>query len=367
MKSVFFVYMHFFIVFLVFACLSGAAAFFLVKNKEKVSFCVEGLNQGFRIRDIAALWNVSQVCAIDDPVSLFYSLPILVKCMSQVKTLSEVNDSPDSARMKLLLSKLYDFRKKLETDVDKKKSLDSTKSLSAGQKLKVILPGKEIFDSEIINSASTLTIAFPTRDGIITIEGKNWIGHTVNVYLWREKDARYVFDTPVISSGVFMARPCLHLQHTTKLLRTQKRNAIRAKCHITGELYIIREFEAELNWTDKNPGYRCLIEDISEKGALIRIGGKGVPNVQIKLQFYLNSNPVAMLGIVRTVEYDEEANQSRLHFECIRIADEMKNHILSYVYNILPSGEKELYQAISEIEKEEEAEKDSEKEENAES
>lgn len=366
MKSVFLVYMHFFIIFLVFASVSGVVAFFLVKNKDKVSFCVEGLNQGFRIRDIATLWNVSQVCEIDEPISLFYSLPILVKCMAQVKTRSESNDAPDSERMKLILSKLYDFRKKLENDVDKKKSLDSTISLSAGQRLKVIFPGKGIFNSEIINSGSTLTIAFPTRDGVITIEGKYWIGHTVNVYLWRERDARYVFDTTVISTGVFMGRPCLNLQHTSKLLRTQKRNAIRAKCHITGELYIVRDFEAELNWTDKNPGYRCLIEDISERGALIRVGGKGVPNVHIKLQFYLNSNPVAMIGVVRTVEYDEEANQSRLHFECVRIADEMKNHILSYVYNIIPSGEKEMYQAISEIEKEEESEENPEKEEKTE-
>ena len=164
MKSVFLVYMYFFIIFLVFTSVSGVVAFFLVKNKDKVSFCVEGLNQGFRIRDIATLWNVSQVCEIDDPISLFYSLPILVKCMAQVKTRSESNDAPDSERMKLILSKLYDFRKKLENDVDKKKSLDSTISLSAGQRLKVIFPGKGIFNSEIINSGSTLTIAFPTRN-----------------------------------------------------------------------------------------------------------------------------------------------------------------------------------------------------------
>ena len=53
-----------------------------------------------------------------------------------------------------------------------------------------------------------------------------------------------------------------------------------------------------------------------------------------------------MFGIVRTVEYNEELGQSRLHFECIHIEEAMKNIVLSYVYNILPENEREIYDAI---------------------
>ena len=53
-----------------------------------------------------------------------------------------------------------------------------------------------------------------------------------------------------------------------------------------------------------------------------------------------------MFGIVRTVEFNEELNQSRLHFECIHIEPSMKNQILSYVYNIMPESEKEIYDAL---------------------
>ncbi len=137
------------------------------------------------------------------------------------------------------------------------------------------------------------------------------------------------------------------MKHTANLIRTQKRNAIRSKCHIFADLYILKEKVIDYNVIETKPGYKCLLEDISENGALIRIGGKGIPNIQIRLQFQVNNRLVVMFGIVRTVEYNEELNQSRLHFECIHIEPQMKNQILSYVYNIMSDSEKEIYDAMS--------------------
>ncbi|HAH62238.1 MAG TPA: hypothetical protein DCL73_09105 [Treponema sp.] len=54
-----------------------------------------------------------------------------------------------------------------------------------------------------------------------------------------------------------------------------------------------------------------------------------------------------MFGIVRTIEYNRTINQSRLHFECIHIEPQMKNEVLSFVYNIMPQEEKEIYDALS--------------------
>ena len=97
----------------------------------------------------------------------------------------------------------------------------------------------------------------------------------------------------------------------------------------------------------------CLLEDISEDGALIRIGGKGVSNLHIKLQFTIGESFIVMSGFVRGVEYDEEKNQSKLHFECTYIDTPMKNAILSYVYNVIPDEEKEIIQAMELAEKDE--------------
>ena len=94
-------------------------------------------------------------------------------------------------------------------------------------------------------------------------------------------------------------------------------------------------------------------EDISEDGALIKIGGKGVSNLRIKLQFTIGESFIVMSGLVRGVEFDEEKNQSKLHFECTHIETPMKNAILSYVYNVIPDEEREIIQAMDLAEKDE--------------
>ena len=76
---------------------------------------------------------------------------------------------------------------------------------------------------------------------------------------------------------------------------------------------------------------------------MVRIGGKGVPNVQLKMQFTIDGKLIIMFGIVRTVEYNSDIDQSRLHFECVHIEPQMKNQILSFVYNIMSPEERKAY------------------------
>lgn len=315
--------------------------------KEKINFFIRGLDEGFKFHELSTLWNVSQLCALEEPESLFYSMPSLSKCISHIKTQAESSGVINASRFQNILTKLYSYRNTIEKAEDKKRGLDSTQALSNHQKLRIIFPGKGVFSSEIVNNGRELTIKVPTQKNQITIEGKEWVGQVINVYLWRTGDARYVFDTVVTHEGLFLGKPSLFLKHTTNLVRTQKRNAIRSKCHINAELYILKDKVIDYNIIETKPGYKCLLEDISENGALIRIGGKGLPNIQIRLQFQLNNKLVVMFGVVRTVEFNAEINQSRLHFECIHIDAQMKNQVLSYVYNIMSESEKEIYDAMN--------------------
>ena len=50
---------------------------------------------------------------------------------------------------------------------------------------------------------------------------------------------------------------------------------------------------------------------------------------------------------IKNSEYNKEINQSRLHFECIHLEEKMKNAILSYVYNVLPQEQKDIFDALS--------------------
>lgn len=314
---------------------------------DKIAFFLRGLDSGFKLSELGPLWKVAQICNLEEPSSIYNSMPSLSKCISHIKSQAEASGVINASRYQNLLTKLYSFRNHIEKEEDKKRGLDSTMSLSNHQKLRIILPGKGVFSSEIENNGREITIKLPTQKNQITVEGKSWVGQSVNVYLWRTGDARYVFDTTVLREGLFMGKPALFLKHTDHLTRTQKRNAIRSKCHIYANLYILKDKVIDYNVIETKPGYKCLLEDISEKGALIRIGGKGVPNIQIRLQFQINNKLVVMFGIVRTVEFNAELKQSRLHFECIHIEPAMKNQILSYVYNIMTDSEKEIYDAMN--------------------
>jgi len=314
--------------------------------KQRIEFYITGLDAKFSFSDLNLLWSVAEMCELDYPKALFWSMPSLTKCMAHITSQAAANGTETDPKTQTLITKLFNYRTKLQNETDNKKGLDSTMYLDRGQKLRIILPGKGVFSSKILNNGKELIISVPRQKDMIPIPAEEWDGKFINVYLWRKGDARYVFDTSVTGHGLFVGESSISLRHSSNLIRTQKRKAVRAKCEIKANLYIIKNEEIDYNAVETQDGYKCLIEDISEAGAMIRIGGKGVANVQIKLQFNIQSILIVMFGVVRTVEYNEATNQSLLHFECIHLEPAMRNEILSYVYDMLPEREREVYEAL---------------------
>ena len=320
--------------------------------KPRINFFITGMDSGFSLSEISMLWNAAELCKLEQPTALFYSLPSLTKCMTQISNLTSADNSQKN---QLLMTKLFNYRTKIQNEADDKKGMTTTHSLDKGQTLRIILPGKGVFTSEIVGNGNFLVINVPRQKNLIPYTGEDWVGRVVSVYLWRKGDARYVFDTTVTQSGLFLGKSALFLKHSSNLVRTQKRKAVRVKCQIYGMLYIIKKDKVDINAIETQNGFRCLIEDISESGALIRIGGKGVQNVKIKLQYNIQNKLILMVGVVRTVEYNEEQNQSLLHFECTHIENAMRNEVLKFVYNMMPQNEKEVLEALEQTEDDEKA------------
>ena len=316
----------------------------------KIKFYAAGLDQKFSMPEITSLWNLARLCDLEEPISLYYSVPALSRCITHIIEDAQDKGIQDTPKVQEFLSKLYKYRTKIEIDSSQKKGLESTKDLDKGQKLRVIFPGKGLHESEIINSGRDLVIKLPTQKGIIKYKGDEWENQDISVYLWRKGDANYVFDSRVLSAGVFNGQSALFITHSDKMLRAQKRRSVRCECHVPAQLYIIKEKIINYSTVETAPGYRCILEDISEDGAMIRIGGKAVSNIQIKLQFELEETFILMFGIIKAVEYNAEINQSRVHFECTHIEPTMKNFILSFVYKVLPEKQKEIFEAIQETE-----------------
>ncbi|MCR4900315.1 MAG: PilZ domain-containing protein [Treponema sp.] len=327
-------------------CILLAVAGLYSAFKQRIEFYITGIDSKFSISDLNLLWNVAQMCDLDYPKALFWSLPSLTKCMAHITSQAAANGTETDPKTQELITKLFNYRTKLQNDTDDKKGLDSTMYLNKDQKLRIILPGKGVFSSKILNNGKEIIISVPRQKDMIPLTAEEWVGKFISVYLWRKGDARYVFDTTVTGHGLFVGESSISLKHSTNLIRTQKRKAVRAKCEIKANLYIIKNENIDYNAVETQNGYKCLIEDISEAGALIRIGGKGVPNVQIKLQFNIQNMLIIMFGVVRTVEFNEATNQSLLHFECIHLEPAMKNEVLSFVYDMLPEREKEVYEAL---------------------
>lgn len=321
-----------------------------VVYKDKINFYSKGLDEQFRFSEIHLLWKLAKQTNLEEPLSLFVSVPALNKCISLLISKSKKDGTEKSYKMQNFVSKLYKFRTNITLDADQRKGLDDTRSLEKGQRLRIILKGQGVFLSKIINNGHEIVIAVPKQDNIIKIPGDDWVGKPISVYLWRKGDASYVFDSLVFNAGIFQGESCLYIQETDKLIRTQKRQSVRCECKIYASMYIIKTAVVDYNVVENDPGYRCLLEDISEDGALMRIGGKGVKDAQIKLQFTLNDTFIMMYGIIRAVEYNDTIKQSRLHFECIHIEPSMKNAVLSYVYNVIPQEDKEINEALSQTE-----------------
>ena len=268
--------------------------------------------------------------------------------MAHITAEAAQNNKENDEKTQKLISKLFDYRTKLQNETDSKKGLDSTLYLDKGQKLRIILPGQGVFTSTILNNGKEIIISVPRKKDMIPIPAENWMGKVISVYLWRANDARYVFDTTVINHGLFIGQSSISIKHSNNLVRTQNRKAVRAKCNIPANLYVLtQEHTTNTSSVETQTGYKCILEDISESGALIHIAGKGQQNIMLKLQFNIQSILIIMVGVVRTVEYNPQLNESLLHFECTSIEPSMRNEILSFVYNMLPEREKEVYEAIS--------------------
>ncbi|MBP3366961.1 MAG: PilZ domain-containing protein [Treponema sp.] len=322
-------------------------------QRQKIQFFSHGFDFSFRFSEIAALWKLAGACEIEEPLSLYYSELSVNKCIVKVIASAKADGTEKSVSVQRMLGSLYKIKTHIMIALDKKNGLESTQSLAEGQRICMIYKGKGVFNSKVLSNGQNITVLLPVQISKASgraeaLPAELWLGKTVSVYFWRKGDAGYTFDTEVAGSGFFRSDKALFLRQSSRLERTQKRQSVRYKCEIYARLF--------LSWTpeekhgekpEADAGYKCLLEDISEDGAMIRIGGRGVPDTPIMLQFELNGSLVIMHGIVRAVEWNKNIGQSRLHFECMHIDRSMRNTVLTYIYNVMPPEQKEINEAIA--------------------
>ena len=311
------------------------------KSSGWLQFYARGKDSGFSFKEIDLLHKLASKAKLEDPASLFFSQEKLDTCIKSFVKSMHLAGSEDDKENQDFLSKLYDYRKKIEMEKPKNKNgISNSRQISDGQNLRILVKGTGVFKSQLIkNTNQYLTISRPTSG---KLPGTfSWQGIKLSVYFWREEDAGYVFDSDVFDEVFSKGIPSLKISHSDSLFRTQKRKSVRVRMHKAAFLYPIID-ENEATKIELNPGLKCFLEDLSDTGCAITIGGRGQSGVRIKVQFALNNIPICMSGTVRSIEYKEDAERSLLHVEADPLPIEIRNQILGEVFGMLPEDEEDL-------------------------
>ena len=315
-----------------------------VTNKEKsgwIQFYAKGKDAGFSFKEVELLRRLAVKSNLEEPASLFWSQSQLDVCIRSLVRSMHLSGGVDDQANQDFLSRLYDFRKKIEMEKPRvKNGISNSRQISEGQNLRILVSGSGVFKSQIVkNTSQSLAISRPTS---AKLPGTfSWQGLKISVYFWREDDAGYVFDSEVLDEVFSKGIASLKIAHTDSLFRTQKRKSIRVKLHKSAFLYLLAS-EEDLNKIEVNPGLKCFLEDLSDTGCAVTIGGKAVAGLRIKVQFALNNTPIVMSGTVRSVEYKDDMNRSLLHVEADPLPIEIRNQILGEVFGMLPEEEEDL-------------------------
>ena len=303
-------------------------------NKERTAwtqFYTRGKDAGFTLRENEILRNLVVEANVAEPSSIFYSQEQLEYCIKFLVRKLNMVDGENSNESNMLLSKLYDFRQKIEMEKPTGRAgIFNSRQISEGQNLRVLVEGSGVFRSQVVrNDNDYLTISLPISNkpsGTFS-----WMGQKISLYFWREEDAGYVFDSEVVDELFAKGLASLRIVHTDSLFRTQKRKSIRIKMNKPAYLYLLDNNE-NAHTLEKDPGLNCYLEDISDSGCAIMVGGLGEADMRIKVQFALSNSPTVMSGTVRGVVYKEDLNRSLLRVEADPLPVDVRNKILGEVF-----------------------------------
>jgi len=328
----------------IFLCVLIGVLYITNSGKEKsgnwIQFFAKGKEAGFTIKDVEQLRQLAANCQIKDPVSIFKSqkqFETIIRSMVKALHLSGEYNDPVT---QLFLSRLFEYYKKIEMQsAENKTKITTSRQISEGQPLKVLVPGTGVYKSEVVkNSSNSLTISRPVNDSATS--SMEWYGLKISIYFWREEDAGYVFDTEVTDEVFSKGISSLKINHNDSLFRTQKRKSMRVKFQKPAFLYLVNDTDNP-HRLEKSAGLKVLLEDISDSGCAFKVLGQVSVGLRLKVQFLLDRAPVCVPGTVRSVDYFQEINTTIVHMEADPLPIGTRNYLLCEVFNLLPEDDED--------------------------
>jgi hypothetical protein len=304
-----------------------------------MQFYMKGRESGFVFHEINLLRRVSIETKLENPTALFWSIKQLDRALKGTIIKYRARSQEQDPEYNMLLSKLFELRKRVEFDQPKyKMGIKSSRKLMPKQGLRITLPGLGPFGSVVVENLSRyMAVSHP--QGPKLPDGFSWKNQKVGIYLWRAEDAGYFFQTKVMEDFIDRKYPILHIAHSDNLIRTQKRNSLRVETDMPAELFPLKSIDQASEVPEEARGLRCRLADVSEGGAAMLIGGKARVGLPVKVQFSIGDTMIVMSGVVKGITFDQKKNRSLLHMQASPPSVTMRNRILVYVYNLF--GERE--------------------------
>ena len=314
-------------------------AFFSTKIGSSVidyfSFFVDGQKYSFSVSELHLLWRVGKNVNLKNKSRLFWSVNALQEAITFLTTQVErVTDGTEKAKLTSLLSKLYDFRTKVELEtVQKKRGLEHTSQIKQGQICVLVFPHFGQFYANVTeNNSKSIQLR---SIGELPMAFNFKATDEVSIYLWREGDAGYLIKSHILNITQTNAGTIFNFSHSKDIIRTQKRKSVRAKADFQALLFPQHPDTPANVLPESVNGVKCNIKDISEDGALVFARGKCVKGMRAKLQFRIADKDIVMFVKAIRFVYSTSQNISKIHFHSEKISAEDKNAILSYVYEIV--------------------------------
>jgi len=304
-----------------------------------LQFYGRGKESGFTFAEINLLRKMAIENQMQNPTSLFWSIKQLDRSIKGLLIKYQAMGGENEERSIRMITKLYEFRKRVEFSQPKYKlGLKTSKNLVQHQKIRIMLPGLGPFYSSVVeNLKKYMALSYPR--GPKLPPGFSWKNQRIGIYFFRETDAGYFFQSKVLNDFTDKRYPILHVMHSENLVRAQKRRSVRVDCGIQAMLYPLRNLSEASEQVETMNGLKSMLVDLSEDGAAILVGGQAKVGIAVKLQFNLGDNTIVMSGVIKGTTYDQKKNRSILHMQAQPLTMPMQNRVLTYVYNIFSERE----------------------------
>ena len=308
-----------------------------------IQFYTKGKDAGFSFHEIGLLRRVAVEDRLENPTALFWSQKQLDRSLKNIVVKLRAADKEDNEEGNTLVAKLFELRRRVAMEQPRYTvGIKSSKNLTTRQRLKLMLPGGLGPFMSIIVETLPRYMALSYPKGPELPEGFSWKGQRVGVHFWRAEDAGYFFQTKVLEDYFDKDYPIIHAAHADGLVRTQKRRSVRVPSDLAAEIYPLKSIDAANESPEQSRGLRCRLQDLSEDGAALLIGGRAKAGLPVKLQFEVAGKIAVMCGIVKKADFDGKKNRSVLHLQSVPLSMNTRNRILIYVYNLF--GEREAPQ-----------------------